>query len=165
MKLLIFILTISFAAASALAQKPITIVLVRHAEKDYTNPKDPNPSLNPVGKERAKLLEKAVRKYKVQAAYTTDFTRTRDTIAPIVAKRKIPVTVYNPKDLESLAKELKGLKTQRRVIVAGHSNTTPRVVNLLIGEQRFPDQPDSEYHKIFVVKIKDGKATVEVFDY
>lgn len=152
-------------AASALAQKPVTIVLVRHTEKDYTNPKDPNPQLNPVGKERAKLLELAVRKYKVQAAYTTDFTRTRDTIAPIVEKRKIPVTVYNPKELSKLADELKSLRKNRRVIVVGHSNTTPRVVNLLIGENRFPDQPESEYHKIFVVKLRDGKATVEVFDY
>lgn len=165
MKLIYISSLIALFAVCSFAQRSVTIVLVRHAEKDYTNPKDPNPSLNPVGKERAKLLEQAVRKYKLQAAYTTDFTRTRDTIAPLVEKRKIPVTVYNPKDLTSLANELKSLKKNRRVIVAGHSNTTPRVVNLLIGEQKFPDQPESEYHKIFVVKLKDGKATVEVFDY
>lgn len=165
MKVISTISLLFVLAVSVSAQKPITIVLVRHAEKDYTNPKDPNPNLNPVGKERAKLLEKAVRKYKVQAAYTTDFTRTRETIAPIVERHKIPVKVYNPKELSALADELKSLTKTRRVIVSGHSNTTPRVVNLLIGENRFPDQSESEYHKIFVVKIKSGKATVEVFDY
>ena len=63
-----------------------TIILVRHAEKADATSQDPE--LSAEGKLRADRLVKVGGKYKPGAFYSTNFKRTRDTLAPLAAKRK-----------------------------------------------------------------------------
>ncbi|MCW3087421.1 MAG: phosphoglycerate mutase, partial [Sediminibacterium sp.] len=55
--------------------------------------------------------------------------------------------------------------TGKTIIVAGHSNTTPALVNLLIKENRYPNLDDSVYNKLWIVTVKDGKADVKEITY
>jgi hypothetical protein len=45
----------------------------------------------------------------------------------------------------------------KRIIIVGHSNTTPALVNLLVKQDKYKTLAESEYDKIWVVKIKKNK--------
>ena len=47
------------------------------------------------------------------------------------------------------------------ILISGHSNTTPALVNQLIGEARYQQFEDSDYDNLFIVIAeKVGKGTV-----
>jgi 2,3-bisphosphoglycerate-dependent phosphoglycerate mutase len=50
------------------------------------------------------------------------------------------------------------------IVVVGHSNTAPKLVNLLAGSS-YPDLADSVYDQLYIVKITDGITTVELKKY
>ncbi|HEY8560223.1 MAG TPA: phosphoglycerate mutase family protein [Pyrinomonadaceae bacterium] len=143
------------AVADASAQhRNLTIVLLRHAEKDASpNADKVNPELSAEGKLRAQKLVKIVDKYKPDAIYSSDFIRTRATVAPLAEKRKLKVEVYNHRDLKTLADLIRSGKIKRLVVV-GHNTTTPALANLLIGTEKYKPLAETEYDKIWVVKIK-----------
>jgi broad specificity phosphatase PhoE len=163
MRKLIFALMIATAclASSATAQNK-TIILVRHAEKVDASQ---DPDLSSEGKARAEKLAKIVKRYKPGAIYSTDFKRTRDTVAPMAAKRKLKVEIYDAKKPTDLIDAIMKSKTKRFLIV-GHSNTIPGLANLLGKKEVFKNLDDSEYGAIYIVRIKDGQVKMtEVIPY
>ncbi len=47
------------------------------------------------------------------------------------------------------------------ILISGHSNTTPMLVNKLISEERYEQFEDSDYDNLFVVtasQVGDGKV-------
>ncbi len=172
MKRLIIILaiTIAFVAGASAQHRKLTVVLIRHAEKDVSATADKvNPVLTAEGKQRAENLIRAVRKYKFDAVYSSDFIRTRETVAPLAAKRRLRVQIYNPRELKQMSEMIMSGKIKRLLIV-GHNNTTPGLTNLLLGREEYTTLPESVYDKIFVVKIrrykrKAVKAEVKVLTY
>ena len=139
------------------------IILVRHAEKvDETSP---DPDLSEAGKQRAERLKKVAGKYRPGAFYSTNFKRTRDTLAPLAAKRDKNVQIYDARKPQDLLDAI--LKSDiKRHIVAGHSNTVPGLANVFIKKELFKNLPDSEYTVIWKIRIKAGKVEcVELLDY
>ncbi|MBK8812558.1 MAG: histidine phosphatase family protein [Acidobacteria bacterium] len=137
--------------------RKLTVVLLRHAEKDVSATADKvNPVLTAEGKLRAERLVKVVKKYKFDAIYSSDFIRTRDTVAPLAAKRGLTVQIYDHKDLPKMAELIMSGKIKRLLIV-GHNSTTPALTNLLLGLERYKPLLETEYDKIFVVKIHKYK--------
>src|SRR5687767_13230671 len=85
-----------FANSSTIAAgQDKTLILVRHAEKADATSTDPE--LSDAGKQRAERLMSIVKKYKPGAVYSTDFKRTRDTAAPMAARRSLQVQTYDAK--------------------------------------------------------------------
>ncbi len=150
----------TFAQTNLSAQhRNLTIVLLRHAEKDASpNADKVNPELSADGKLRAQKLVKTVKRYKPDAIYSSDFIRTKATVAPLAERRKLAVEVYDHRNLKQLADLIMSGKIKRLVIV-GHNTTTPALVNMLIGQEKYKALAESEYDKIFVVKIKKKKTT------
>ena len=144
----------AFADGNVCAQGSKTIILVRHAEKADATSVDPD--LSAEGKHRAERLVRIVNKYKPGAIYSTDFKRTRDTAAPVAARRKLQVQTYDAKKPNDLIDLVMKSKTKRFLIV-GHSNTIPGLANLLGKKELFKNLDDSEYGAIWIVRIKDGK--------
>jgi broad specificity phosphatase PhoE len=169
MKLLIAIFTaillFTFASGAAVAQKK-TIILIRHAEKDISPGADKtDPELSAAGVARAERLVKAIKKYKPGAVYSTNFKRTRNTAATVAKWRKLEVETYDPRNLQEVAARMLAGKRKRNLVV-GHNNTTPALANLLIGEEKYKTLPETEYGKIFIIKLKKGKVrSVEVVEY
>lgn len=167
---IIFAITIAFVAGASAQHRKLTVVLIRHAEKDVSATADKvNPVLTPEGNQRAESLIKAVKKYKLDAIYSSDFIRTRETVAPLAAKRGLQVQIYNPRELKQMSEMIMTGKIKRLLIV-GHNNTTPGLANLLLGRDEFTTLPESVYDKIYVVKIrkykrKPVKAEVKVLTY
>lgn len=143
-----------------------TIILVRHAEKDTSESADKNdPDLTAEGRERAQRLIRAVGRYKPGAFYSTNFKRTRDTVTPWAQKRGKTVEIYDHRKPQELLDKIMASKT-KRFVIAGHSNSTPGVVNLLVKKDLFKNLDESVYTVIWVVKIRDGKVKkVEVLEY
>lgn len=140
------------------------VILVRHAEK-CAQPED-NPGLTPLGQERAMALVRALSDVSVDAIYSTPLDRTLDTVRPLAAERGIDIiqTPIRAGFLEAMVESIKA-SDAGTVLVSGHSNTTPRVVNLLAGTT-YPDLDESEYDRLYVVHLPEGgSARVTILRY
>ncbi len=140
--------------------KETKFYLIRHAEKDRSNPENKNPDLTKKGMERANYWASYFDSIPLNSIYTTDFRRTKETIAPISKLKDINPRIYSPNklDFNQFIKSNNG----KSVLISGHSNTTPYMVNKIIGEKRFSDMLDSDNKSLFIIKIVNSKSTVEV---
>ena len=92
-----------------------TYYLIRHAEKDRSNPDNPDPELNQKGLGRAMHWAEILDDVALDAIYSTDYERTRMTAAPVSIKQDISVTYYDPAnlDINSFKSETLGKKVLR----------------------------------------------------
>ncbi len=134
-------------------QKPLIAFLVRHAEKELGESKDPE--LSEAGKKRAVELVRVLGSAGIENIHSSDFKRTRNTAAPIASETGAEVELYDPDDLAALAKKLR--RKGGRHLVIGHSNTTPELAKLLGGDAGTKIDEKGEYDRLYVVSIgKDG---------
>ena len=147
-------LAIIFVSQIAMAQTK-TIVLVRHAEKADATSQDPE--LSAEGRQRAERLVNVAGKYKPGGFYSTNFKRTRDTLAPLAAKRKKPVEIYDARKPADLLDTIMKSKYKRH-IVSGHSNTIPGLANFIMKKDVFKNLDEPEYGVMWVIRIKDGQV-------
>ncbi|MFD0797659.1 SixA phosphatase family protein [Maribacter chungangensis] len=148
-------------------EQPVTIIkadsgittfyLIRHAEKDRTNPDDVDPELNQKGLGRAMHWAEVLKDANIDAIYSTDYFRTSMTAAPISVKNNIDVQYYDPRTLN--IDQLKTDNLNKNILIVGHSNTTPQMVNMLLGEEKYEALDDSENGALFIVKIVNNVAT------
>lgn len=139
-----------------------TLILVRHAEKADDGTSDPG--LTIIGQERAQRLASMLAPSGVDAVYSTPYQRTRFTGQPLAELMKLELKEYDPRDqdfIATLAKDHPG----ETVLIVGHSNTVPMMVNKLIGEQRYEQLDEKEYDKLFIVDVVfgNGKALILSF--
>lgn len=128
------------------------IILVRHAEK--TNDGTTNPSLSEVGLNRAKRLSELLSEVKIDEAYSTPYKRTTETLTPLCESKNIKITSYDTKDTQFVEKKIKNGET---IIIAGHSNTIPYLVNKLIKEDKYREIDEDDYGKMWVFIFKNGE--------
>ncbi len=158
--MLLFVVTV-LAVENAQAQTK-TIVLVRHAEK-VDAPGNNDPELTASGKERAVRLIKKVGR--VKEVFSTDLKRTRDTAAPLAAKRKLQIQTYDPRKPQELVDRV--MKSRhKRVLIVGHSNTIPPLANLIGKMELFRNLDDPEHRAIWIMRIKKGQLQkIEILNY
>ena len=145
--LLLFITTISFA------QEATTFILVRHAEKASDGTK--NPALTDEGIARANKILSMFKEADITAIYSTDYKRTKMTVAPIAEAKKMEITSYDPRKLEDFTLMLKDI-VGGTVIISGHSNTTPTLANLLLGEEKFEQFDEADYGNLLIITMADN---------
>lgn len=139
---------------------PTVLYLVRHAETAPDGTRDP--PLSREGERRARWLGVILSHARLDAVYTTDYRRTRSTAGPAAAAHGVQITVYDPSDLEGLAHELR--VRAGRVLVVGHSNTTPALVEALGGEPGDPME-ESEHDRLYVLVIAGDSVRTAVLRY
>ncbi len=137
-----------------------TIFLVRHAEK-VDSSSDPELSLD--GKARAVRLKEMLVDAGIDKIYSTEYKRTVNTVKPLAETINLEITNYRPFDEELVAK-LNSADDQQ-ILVSGHSNTIPDLVNKLIGENRYTQLPDNEYSTIYVVTIEGESRDCLILRY
>lgn len=141
--------------------EPLMVFLVRHAEKID---KSQNPGLTEIGHQRAEALAETLQGAKIDHVHSTDFIRTWDTAAPIAKKLGLKVHLYDPRDLPSLVKSMG--RSGGRHLVVGHSNTTPKVVELLGGDPGEPFDENLEFDRLYLItRDKEGKVTTVVLRF
>lgn len=137
-----------------------TIILIRHAEKDTSaagsTMMQADPPLSAKGMQRAGKLVETLKSYTIDSVFSTNFNRTRSTVQPIASKSGIGIKNYDPKDQAAFATLLKAMQG-KTILVVGHSNTIPSLVNLLIGTAKYANLADNEYDKIWILRFENGK--------
>ena len=134
-----------------------TYYLVRHAEKTAEKS---DPGLTVAGQQRAQDLAARLKDVKLTKIYSSDYIRTRGTVAPIAAAKKLEVTLYDARDLEGFSKQL--LDGKGHILVVGHSNTTPEVSQLLGGESGEPIIEATEYDRLYILERRGNKVMTSI---
>ncbi len=137
-----------------------TIYLVRHAEKELSGDDPKDPPLTPCGEERAASLAVFLSEVRLDAVYSSDFLRTRNTAQPVAQDKELEVRIYDHKKLEKFAEKL--LERGEDVLVVGHSNSTPALAGLLVGKELEP-MDESIYNRIYQVVIHKEKGKLQLF--
>lgn len=139
--------------------------LIRHAEKD-TMPKD-NPILTETGLARANYLADMMKGTRVDAVYSTMYTRTLFTVDTLASRKGMKIRPYDHRKLKQVYEDISSDTTTAAVIIVGHSNTTPAFANVILGRQEFESSFDeSDYDNILVVlDRKEGENVVYKLKY
>jgi 2,3-bisphosphoglycerate-dependent phosphoglycerate mutase len=166
LSLLFFLFAATFSSVSAQDQ---TFLLFRHAEKD-TSPtaNKMNPNLTDAGKDRAEKLLRLLKDYKPQEIFSTNYNRTRQTVTPLAIDSydafRLKIEVYDSAEQDALVDKLI-LSDSKCTVVVGHSNTIPALANLLIRETKYKELADSEYNKLWIIKIrKHGNKPYKILE-
>lgn len=137
-------------------QPVTTFYLIRHAEKDRTDESNTDPELTQKGLGRAMHWAEILDEVPLDAIYSTDYNRTTMTAAPASVKQDITVTYYQPDQVD--IEQWKSDNLGKNVLVVGHSNTTPRLVNALIGSEKYAPMSDTDNGSLFIVQLVGNTA-------
>ena len=157
MKKFLLLITLLFLNINFAQNKTTTYYFIRHAEKVDNSQ---NPDLSEIGLKRAELWTKIFSEINFDEIYSTDYKRTIQTASPTAITKKIKIKLYNPKTLniESFTKETLG----KKVLIVGHSNTTPKFVNNIIKQNLFYDIEDETFGNLYIVTIINGVSSSQL---
>ena len=171
------LLSLAVVSPAAVAQeefKPITVFLIRHAEREDEPRQDP--PLKKEGVARSQELARLLSGAGIKAIFTSQFTRTKQTGEPLATKLGLTVTSFtlksNPSNPRLIAvestQEVAGKILERSgesVLVIGHSNSIPDVIKMLGGDT-VPSIDERRFDDLFIVTVyAKGKAKVVQLKY
>ena len=150
-KYIVFLLLFGFQIHFG-QNKTTQYYFIRHAEKADSSK---NPDLSEKGLERALEWKALFSAIQFDAVYSTDFKRTLQTIHPIVVENDQLLKLYNPQilDIETFKKETKG----KTILIVGHSNTIPKMVNQLIKENKYGDIAENQFGNLYTVTLLENQ--------
>lgn len=145
-------------------------IIIRHAEKDTTiaNAKmmASDPPLNSIGETRALSLVGKFKALKVNQIYSTNYKRTRATATPIAKAQNLNIAIYDPRKIDTFATQLLSSENiGKTILIVGHSNSSPKLVNLLIKKDQYKDLDESIYDTYWIVTNKNGKTRAKMMKY
>lgn len=135
------------------------IYLVRHAEKAAGD----DPGLTEAGRRRAAALSDRLSGADLVRIYSTDTRRTRETAAPTAARTGLEVDIYDPTDLRDLARTLRAAPGD--VLVVGHSDTTPALVERLGGAPGPEIDEAREFDRLYIISPGPRGTHTELQSY
>lgn len=157
--------TVFPAAITAIDQPAMTIILVRHAEKQIVPPENKDPDLSPAGVTRAQELARMFGDSGITAIYATQYKRTRQTVKPLADKVGMPVTQVEAKETAELVKQLRARGAGQMIFIAGHNNSVPEIIAAMGGPQ-MPIIPETEYDNLYILTVQsDGSAKLLKMKY
>ena len=167
--LLFTICTLLLITTALHAQKQ-RFIIIRHAEKDTTvkgsQMMQADPPLNAKGQARAQSLIGKFKKYKISKIYSTNYNRTKSTVLPLANANALSINEYDPRKLQAFVEELKTTANySKTILIVGHSNTSPKLVNLLLGKEVYKDLDDSVYNQYWIVKLNGSRKHAKVITY
>lgn len=154
---LIFILIIfslSFENSIAQTDNGITLIFIRHAEKMQNDA--PDPQLTEKGILQSRHLVDVLKNVNIDAIYSTKTKRTLSTVEPISTARKLDVIVYDTKTVDIM--QLANVYQGQTILIVGHSNSTPKLINSLLGMDKYPPIDDNDYNNLYIVTVVNGVA-------
>jgi broad specificity phosphatase PhoE len=143
---------LAVVAASAVAvgywwrcSAPTTLLIVRHADRAGTRDE-----LDAAGVLRAKDLVRVVERAGISAIYHSNTARARDTAAPLALALGLAPIERSATDVAGLVAAILDDHRGQHVLVVGHSNTVPQIINAA-GGPALPDLEHEEYDGLFVL--------------
>lgn len=140
-------------AAVPAAAEPASYYVMRHLQKGSGE----DPGLSPEGRAAAQRLASWFTGERPASIYVSNTRRARETATPLAKRLKITVKEYDPRDTPGLIARVKG--ETGTVLIVGHSNTVPDIVELLGGDKPAALE-ESDYGAIWRVG-SDGTTQVK----
>jgi len=166
MKNLIIILAFLFVGQQNLhAQKTTKIWVVRHAEKETSDPKEKDPDLSPEGKDRAQALAKYLKGERIDSIFSTNYKRTKLTGYPTADKIGLQIKTYDAAAQKAFAQGLIQNAQGKKMLIIGHSNTVQEILIAFGATKPVKDLTDDDYDYIFLLTLKGNKREVKVDRY
>lgn len=177
MKTITILFALILSYASFVVQddfKPVTVFLVRHAEREDEPRQDP--PLRKEGVARSQELAKLLGAAGIKTIITSQLTRTKQTAEPLATKLNLTATPIslrsNPNNPRQIAEESTTEVVNRilersgeSVLIIGHSNSIPDVIKMLGGDT-VPTIDERVYSDLFIVTVYGkGKAKVVHLKY
>ena len=157
--------TYSRAGAQDNSTTPMTVILVRHAEKKVVPPENKDPDISAEGEKRAVELAKMFGDAGVGAIFVSQYKRTQQTVKPLADKLGIAATPVEAQKTPELVKQIRAQKPGQVVFVAGHNNTVPDVIAAL-GGPKLPIIPETQYDNLYILTVNsDGSAKLLKMKY
>ena len=134
-RLMIFAVLVALGGCAGMQRASSTpdIYVMRHLN---TQAGVSDPNLTGEGQRVASLLANWFKRGKPAVIYVSNTKRAQQTAAPLARKLKIKPTIYNPKNTAALIAAVSG--EARTVLVVGHSNTLPDIIEGLGGHRPEP---------------------------
>ncbi len=154
----LFGLCISYGQSKSSEDKDTTVFyLIRHADKDLSDKTDRNPHLTEKGHKRAANWANLLKNVKLDAVYSTNYNRTKETAGPTAKSQNLEVNVYDPRNfnMKDFLQNTKG----KKILIVGHSNTTPMFANGIIGKEKYKMIDESNYGRIYIVTVSNGQSS------
>ncbi|MBF8292613.1 MAG: hypothetical protein HW417_16 [Steroidobacteraceae bacterium] len=151
-----------FASAST-----TTILVMRHAEKATLPAEDPPLSMAGEGRaqELAHVLGEAPAEFRIQGIFVSEFRRTQETVRPLANRLGVPVIVVPAADIALVADRARNEYRGGHVLIVGHSNTVPEIVERLSGH-KMPAMAETEYGIVYVISLpRFSRASVTRLDF
>ena len=141
-------------------QEVTTYYLIRHAEKELSDKSNRNPHLTKEGHVRAKAWRSVFKHLNLDHIYSSPYHRTEETAQPIADAQQRSIETYDPRDLynEAFQRATQG----KKVLVVGHSNTTPALANAILGEAIYRPIDESIHGNLYIVSIINGEVTSQL---
>lgn len=134
-----------------------TVYVVRHAEKESGD----DPGLTAAGRERARQLAHVLEDVGVDAVFSTDWARTRETAAPVAEAAGLSPQLYaSANEVADAIREQSGGPAGDSFLVVGHSNTLDDVAASL-GVTGLSDLDESEYDHLYVIHLHPAGAFLD----
>jgi len=138
-------------------EKTTTIYLIRHCEKEAGLT---DPELSEMGKLRAENWKNYFDKLPIDNFYTTATKRTATTCSIIADSKKKEIQFYNHNDFS--LNEIIKIHQGKTILIVGHSNTIPIVVNTYLGEEIYPIFSENEYGCLFIITTQGNSIKHEL---
>ncbi len=129
--------------------------LVRHANTSNNN-------LTTLGLERAEELGSLFSNIELDEVFSSNTNRTIGTATPVAEDQNLTLQLYNPSQLETFSDTLINNYENKKVLIVGHSNTTPYLLDILAGTDGASDIPFSQFDNLYIL-IKYKRTSPEVF--
>ena len=130
----------------------VTVVAVRHADIDLP-PASQDPELNAAGLLRADALAHVVARSGITTIFTSQFARTKQTVEP--SARQLGLVPRLAPPATTLARDALAGDFGDVILVAGHSNTIPTILEAL-GAASPPVIGEREFDNLFVLTAHSG---------
>lgn len=165
MRTLCPLIFLTFLLVSPTLAEVSGIIVVRHAEKADDGTRDPG--LTSDGIARAEALAQALGNAAIGGLIATQYQRTQQTLSTLVAEHGLEMSIVAAASgemeahIEAIASKVRGFDAEGLLVIAGHSNTVPLIVEALSGRVVAPIY-ESEYDRLFV--LIPGESGMQVID-
>lgn len=161
--------SVTTAAESDSQCKDYDVFVMRHLEKMNNQEKDPG--LSHKGQESAKKLSGLPVLSKVSHGFYTPYKRTFETLQFL----DIPKSVYDPSQNQALINAIKSEFCGKSVLVVGHSNTVPSIIQALGGKfevsfagKRLDKMPsvflsEADYGSVFRITLHNERLHQQLY--
>ncbi|HSH27977.1 MAG TPA: phosphoglycerate mutase family protein [Wenzhouxiangella sp.] len=160
----IFLLLIALALPLTGTAAPDGIIVVRHAEKADDGTSDPE--LSAAGRERARSLSESLRHAEIAGLIATQYRRTQQTLSGLAERTGLEITTVSAESeqtdahIAQIVSRVEDSQAGGLLVVAGHSNTVPLIVEALSGRS-IATLDESVYDRMFILlPTESGMAVV-----